>query len=135
MGDLHQDTRTVAGIVFATAGATMIQPHKGVQGHLNGLVGSAALYVDDKPDAAGIVFVPGIVQALRFGPVSGLSHPWIPRQARGATGSDRFGPIHSEHKKTPGPLVCGPGILSSTDRHLLGPAGEGQIRITRMPLR
>src|SRR5215813_7239710 len=64
MRNLHQNTRTVAGILFATAGPPMIEVLQNGQRLIDDLVGFFTLNVDDKTDAASIMFESGIVKTL-----------------------------------------------------------------------
>lgn len=64
MGDLDQEARAVAGVIFATAGATMVEVVKRRQAVANDLVRFPAFQIDDEAHAAAIVLVSRIVQTL-----------------------------------------------------------------------
>jgi hypothetical protein len=64
MGHLQEDTRTVTGVGFTATGTAMVQIPQDLQAILNRLVGSFALYIDNKPYTTGIVLKPGIVKPL-----------------------------------------------------------------------
>ena len=70
IGDLQQDARAVAGVGLAAARAAVPQVHQHLQRLLHDRVGTPSLDVHDEADAAGVVLVPGIVEAGRAG------RPW-----------------------------------------------------------
>jgi hypothetical protein len=61
-----QDAGTVAGILFGTARTPVIHATKQVVGILDNLVTALALDVGNKANAAAVVFLPRIVEALRL---------------------------------------------------------------------
>ena len=63
---LDQDAGAVAGVDLAAAGAAMREVLQHLQRLADDGVRLAALDVDDEADAAGVVLVPGVVEALRF---------------------------------------------------------------------
>ena len=63
--DLQQDARAVARQRVGAGGTAVRQPDQDFQCILDDAVGFFPLQVADEPDAAGIVLVPRIVQALR----------------------------------------------------------------------
>ena len=65
VGNLDQDPRTIAGVVLAAAGATVIQVHKRRQSIPDQLMRFPPLQVDDEPHPATVMFVARIIQALR----------------------------------------------------------------------
>ena len=68
MRRLHQNARAVAGVRLATARAAMPQIHQDGERLPHDVMRLPALEVDDKADAAGVVFEPRIVQPLFLGP-------------------------------------------------------------------
>ena len=64
VGNLHEDAGTIARVLFAAAGTTVIEIDQHVQRLSHDLVGLGPLDVNDKPDPTRIVFVFGIVQSL-----------------------------------------------------------------------
>ena len=64
MGDLDQDARAVAGVVLAAAGAPVVQVHQRRQAVADQLVRLPPLQVDDEADAAAVVLVLRVVEAL-----------------------------------------------------------------------
>ena len=73
MRHLKQDSRTVTGILFATAGAPMIEILQDRQRLFDDFVGFLALDIDHESDATGIVLKPRIIKAL-FGREVGNSY-------------------------------------------------------------
>ena len=71
VGHLQQDAGAVAGVRLAAAGAPVEQVDEDLQRLLDDRVRGASLDVHDEADAAGVVLVGGVVQAL-------LHHPCIP---------------------------------------------------------
>ena len=65
MGDLDQDAGAVAGVVLAAAGAAVVQVDQRRQAVADQLVRLPPLQVDDEADAAAVVLVPRVVEALR----------------------------------------------------------------------
>jgi hypothetical protein len=61
---LHENSRAVAGILLAAAGAAMIEIFENCQRLVYDLVRLFAFDVDHEPDAAGIVFKSGIIESL-----------------------------------------------------------------------
>ena len=83
MGRLDEDPGAVAGVLFATARATMIQVQQHLDGLADNIVGLASLDIDDKTDAATIVFELRVVQALFTRHLGGhLRMPWFVRSLR-----------------------------------------------------
>ena len=64
MGNLRQNAGAVAGQRIAAAGAAMRQVDQDLQARADDLVALLAVHVDDEADAAGVVLVGRIVQAL-----------------------------------------------------------------------
>ena len=64
---LNQDAGTVAGVRLAAAGPAMLQVDQDLEGLADDRVGAEASRVDNEPDAAGVVLVPGVVEALGRG--------------------------------------------------------------------
>jgi hypothetical protein len=64
MGHLQQHPRAVAGVGFAAARAAMVEIRQHLERLLQDLVRSTALDIDHETHAAGVVFEPGIVEAL-----------------------------------------------------------------------
>ena len=64
MGDLDQDARAVAGVVLAAAGAAVVEVDQRGQAVADELVRLPPLEVDDEADAAAVVLVLGVVEAL-----------------------------------------------------------------------
>ena len=62
---LDQDAGAVAGVRLAAARAAVQQVDQQLQPLLDDRVRAPALHVDDEADAAGVVLVPRIVEALR----------------------------------------------------------------------
>ena len=73
MGNLHENAGAVAAVFLATASAAMIEILQDHERLLDDFVRLFALDIDDKADAAGIVFETRIVKAL-FGRQTRLSH-------------------------------------------------------------
>ena len=65
VGRLNENARAVAGVGFAATGAAMFQIDQDVQRLAHDVVRALALHVHDEPDAAGVAFVPRVVQTLR----------------------------------------------------------------------
>jgi len=65
VGDLQEDARAVAGVRLAAARAAVEQVDQHLQGLAHDAVRFPALDVDDKPDAARVVLVAGIVKPFR----------------------------------------------------------------------
>ena len=63
--NLDQDARAIAGFRIAAAGAAMRQVDENLQTLDDNVVRFLTLDVGHEADPAGIVFVPGIVKALR----------------------------------------------------------------------
>lgn len=61
MGNLYQDARAVAALAVRPFAAAMAQVFQDVQRVADDVVGTASLYVHDKPDPAGIVLKGRIV--------------------------------------------------------------------------
>jgi len=81
---LNEHAGTVSGVDLATARATMIEVAQDLDGLLQDPVGFAALHVHDETDAAGLVLVPGVVQALLAG-LPTLTTMGAAREALGET--------------------------------------------------
>ena len=64
IGRLNQDAGAVARVGFAAARAAVLEVDEHLEPALDDGVRSHALDVDDEPDAAGVVFVAGVIQAL-----------------------------------------------------------------------
>ena len=64
MRDLNQDSRSIAGVVFAPASTAMVQIVKRSQAVTDNCVRLSTLQVDDEAHAAAIVFVARVVQPL-----------------------------------------------------------------------
>ncbi len=81
---LHQDARAVARVLLRAAGAAMLEIGQNRQRLLDGGVRAAPLDVDDKADAAGVVFEGGIVETLlgREAKGSHVRAPHLPRRIR-----------------------------------------------------
>ena len=73
VGNLDQDPRAVAGVVLAAAGAAVVQVAQRRQAVADELVRLAPLEVDDEADAAAVVLVSGVVEALGDGSL----YPWM----------------------------------------------------------
>jgi hypothetical protein len=67
MRHLHQDAGAVAGVLFTPAGAPVLEVQQDFERVLDDARRLAPLQIDDETDAAGVVLVPGIVEALRGG--------------------------------------------------------------------
>ena len=61
---LQEDAGAVAGVLLAAAGAAVLEVQQDLDRLLDDLVRLAALEVDDEADAAGVVLVARIVEAL-----------------------------------------------------------------------
>ena len=61
---LHENAGAVAGVLLAAAGAAVLQVNEDLQRIADDVVRLAVLEIDDEADAAGIVLVARIVQAL-----------------------------------------------------------------------
>ena len=61
---LNQDAGAVAGVGFAAAGAAVLEVDEHLQGVPDDGVRTAALRVHDEADAAGVVLVPRVVEAV-----------------------------------------------------------------------
>ncbi len=61
---LHENARAVAGVLLATTGAAMFQVVQNLQRIADDAVRLAVFEIDHETDAAGVVFVARIVQAL-----------------------------------------------------------------------
>jgi predicted mannosyl-3-phosphoglycerate phosphatase (HAD superfamily) len=61
---LQKNSRAIAGIRFTTAGATMFQIREHLDRLLHNSAGLATLDIDDKAQAARIMFVSGVVKTL-----------------------------------------------------------------------
>ena len=64
VGDLGEDTGAVAGVDLAAAGAAVVEIAQHLERLLHDAVGRGPLDVGDKPDAAAIAFVLGMIEAL-----------------------------------------------------------------------
>jgi hypothetical protein len=64
VGHLDEDAGAVAGIIFAAAGTAVTEVDQDRERVADDGVGFAALDVDDEADAAGVVFILGVVKAL-----------------------------------------------------------------------
>ena len=64
MRHLHEDAGAVARFFLAAAGAAMLQIQENLDRHFDNVVRLAIVQIDDEADAAGIVFVPGVIQPL-----------------------------------------------------------------------
>lgn len=73
--DRGQETRPVAGVVVAGAGAAMLHARCQLLGIADDLGRRDALDVDDEPHAAGSRLVAGVVQPLGLGVLPRLHHP------------------------------------------------------------
>ena len=67
MRDLDQDPGAVAGVGFAAAGAPVVEVDQGRQAVAHDLVRLPPFQVDEEADAAGVVLVAGVVEALGRG--------------------------------------------------------------------
>ena len=65
MGHLDEDARPVPGVDLAAAGAAVQEVLEDGEGLAHDGVGLSPLDVHDEADAAGVVLVSGIVEALR----------------------------------------------------------------------
>src|SRR5262249_769033 len=65
--DLEEDARAVAGVLLAAAGAAVLQVDEDLHGLADEVARFAPLEVHDEADAAGVVFVLRVVQALLGG--------------------------------------------------------------------
>jgi hypothetical protein len=80
--DLNEDAGAVAGFGIAAAGAAVRQVDEDLDALRDDVVGFVALDAGDEANAAGVVFVAGMVQALRrwqlTGDTRGFGHifPW-----------------------------------------------------------
>ncbi len=61
---LDQEAGAVAGVRLAAAGAAVLQVDQDLQAARDDRMGSPTRYVDDEPDATGIVFERRVVQSL-----------------------------------------------------------------------
>ena len=67
MWNLHQNTSTVARVVFGAARAPVVETDEGFEGHFDDLVGFFAFDIYDKSDATGVAFVFGVVESVLAG--------------------------------------------------------------------
>src|SRR6185312_786512 len=67
MRHLQEHAGSIARIGLAAAGAAVVEVTQDLDGLLQDPVGFASLHVHDETDAAGLVLVPGVVQALLAG--------------------------------------------------------------------
>ncbi len=67
MRHLQEDAGAVAGVVVAAAGAAVFEVLEDLDGLAEDVVRFAVLQIDDEADAAGIVFVRGIIKTLSGG--------------------------------------------------------------------
>lgn len=74
MRDLHQDSSTIARARIASACAAMRQVVEYLQAFDDDVVRALALDVDDEANAARVVLVSGIVEALLFRNASIIMH-------------------------------------------------------------
>src|SRR5690606_36501452 len=65
---LQQHARAVAGIRFGAAGTAVIEVREDLQALLQDLVRFAPLRIDHEADAASVVLVSRVIEALLFGP-------------------------------------------------------------------
>ena len=80
MRNLGEHAATVAGLLVGTDGTAMVEVEQDLQAHADDVVRLRVVHVGDEADAAGIVLVGGIIQALR------LRHEWIAHRAVAAHG-------------------------------------------------
>ncbi len=66
VGDLDQEPRAVAGVIFTSACTAMIHVEQRGEPVAHELMRSPPLQVDDEPHAAAIVLVTRVVQTLGF---------------------------------------------------------------------
>ena len=64
---LNQDAGAVAGVDFTAAGAAVFEVDEHLQGLPDDRVRPASLHVRHEPDAAGVVLMSRVIQALRGG--------------------------------------------------------------------
>ena len=64
---LHQDAGAVAGVLLAAAGAAVLEVQQDLEPVLDDARGLSPLEIDDEADAAGVVLVAWVVEALRGG--------------------------------------------------------------------
>jgi hypothetical protein len=67
VGDLGEEAGAVAGVLLRARGAAMLEVHEHPQGVAHDGVRLAALDVADESEPAGVVLVPGVVEALGRG--------------------------------------------------------------------
>ena len=121
---LDQHAGAVAGVGIAAEGAAVVQVRQHLQGVVEHLPGTAAVHVDDEPDAAGVVFAGGIVQALT-GRKTGDSH-WLDFDRRRYRGSGAvFG------RKDDAQRVCPVMVHDSAYRRRPGNPVTGAVQSTR----
>ncbi len=75
IGHLNEDARAIAGVRLASAGAAVQQVEEDLQPLLDDSVRLPPFDVDHEADAAGIVFVAGIVEGERAGRGGGHGLP------------------------------------------------------------
>ena len=71
VGDLNQDARAVAGVGLAAAGAAVQQIDQQLQSALDDRMRAPPLDVGDEADAAGVMLVPRVVEAVSGGRAAG----------------------------------------------------------------
>ena len=67
MRDLHQHAAAVAGFRIGADGAAMIEIEQDLKTHLDDRMRLAIVHIGDEADAAGVMFVPRVVEPLRRG--------------------------------------------------------------------
>src|SRR5262249_2109946 len=64
VGDLDQDPRAVAGVILAAAGPSMVEVDQSGETIADDLMRAPPLEINDEADAAAIVLVGGVIEAL-----------------------------------------------------------------------
>ena len=72
VGELEEDTGAVSGVGVAATAAAMVHVAAHFEDSLDQFVGARAFKMAKKADSAGIVFVPGVVEALCGGKSRGV---------------------------------------------------------------
>jgi hypothetical protein len=67
VGDLKEDACSITGIDLSSGGTTMIHIAERTESMTDDLMAPLTFHVNDKVDATGIVFEPGVVEALSNG--------------------------------------------------------------------
>ena len=65
MRDLHQHAAAVASLGIGPDRAAMVEIEQDLQAHPHEFVGFGVVHIGDEADAAGVMFVAGVVKALR----------------------------------------------------------------------